>query len=91
MTGDLIVDYRTQITSAQYGFGGQVLGKLKEGQTYTFIACGYCSQEQLAGYGQLMISMYSSNQSKQCELYFNSTTPVVKQGTFVPNPSNLDT
>ena len=45
MTGDLIVDYRTQITSAQYGFGGQVLGKLKEGQTYTFIACGYCSQE----------------------------------------------
>lgn len=91
MTGDLIVDYRTQITSAQYGFGGQVLGKLKEGQTYTFIACGYCSQEQLDGYGQLMISMYSSNQSKQCELYFNSTTPVVKQGTFVPNPSNLDT
>ena len=91
MTGDLIVDYRAQITSAQYGFGGQVLGKLKEGQTYTFIACGYCSQEQLDGYGQLMISMYSSNQSKQCELYFNSTTPVVKQGTFVPNPSNLDT
>lgn len=91
MTGDLIVDYRTQITSAQYGFGEQVLGKLKEGQTYTFIACGYCSQEQLDGYGQLMISMYSSNQSKQCELYFNSTTPVVKQGTFVPNPSNLDT
>lgn len=91
MTGDLIVDYRTQITSAQYGFGRQVLGKLKEGQTYTFIACGYCSQEQLDGYGQLMISMYSSNQSKQCELYFNSTTPVVKQGTFVPNPSNLDT
>lgn len=91
MTGDLIVDYRTQITSAQYGFGGQVLGKLKEGQTYTFIACGYCSQEQLDGYGQLMISMYSSNQSKQCELYFNSTTPVVKQGTFIPDPSNLDT
>ena len=43
MTGDLIVDYRTQITSAQYGFWGQVLGKIKEGKTYTFIAWGYWS------------------------------------------------
>lgn len=89
MTGDLIVDYRTQITSAQYGFGGQVLGKLKEGQTYTFIACGYCSQEQLDGNGYLNVIMYNQNWTKTSILSFTSTIPKVKQTTFIADNQSV--
>lgn len=60
MTGDLIVDYRTQETSTQYGFARTNLGILKKGQVYTLIACGYASQEQLDGKGCLSVIMYNN-------------------------------
>lgn len=85
MTGDLIVDYRTQETSAQYGFARTSLGILKKGQVYTLIACGYASQEQLDGEGYLNVMIYDNIRTNISQLVFKSIKPQVKQVTFTAN------
>lgn len=88
MTGDLIVDYRTQETSTQYGFAKTNLGALKEGQVYTLIACGYASQEQLDGNGYLDVMLYDNTWTNISQLVFKSIKPQVKQVTFTANTNN---
>lgn len=89
MTGDLIVDYRTQETSAQYGFARTNLGILKKGQVYTLIACGYASQEQLDGKGCLSVIMYNNIiETNVLQLFFESIKPQVKQATFTADTNN---
>ena len=89
MTGELIVDYRTQLTSTLYGFASTWNIELKPNTTYTLVACGYISQEQKDAGGKLAVMLYSPSWSSYDVVYIDSTTPTVNQYSVTVGTTEL--
>lgn len=89
MTGELIVDYRTQLTSTLYGFASTWNIELKPNTTYTLVACGYISQEQKDAWGKLAVMLYSPSWSSYDVVFIDSTTPTVNQCSVTVGTTEL--